>query len=294
MDNNKELEKIYVIGFPKSGNTWLTRLLADVLKCPAGNGMVGKDDIEISSDFNRVILKDVENPNYKILKTHFLPEVMNQAVDNNIKRAVYIMRDFRDIVISAFYHKYKTEEEDLLPTNFMELFSRGLLKFFLYYRNRFRLWKLINSIGRQWGKRVGSWDRHIKKWKEFNNSNPDTLIAFTTYEDLLGNTEDEVLKIIRNLKIPSPSIERLQASIYRQSFQNKKEHFSNIHNNQNIPLGREFNYRFMRKGIVGDWKNVLTVLTAKKIHKLQGDAIIGNGYEDDRYWYNRFPFISKH
>ena len=76
------LQKVYVVGFPKSGNTWLTRLLADCLGSPAGSGMRNSENIEIATDLNQAILDKNPQPGYKILKTHYLPSVLEKEIDN--------------------------------------------------------------------------------------------------------------------------------------------------------------------------------------------------------------------
>ncbi len=163
MNNIKnEYEKIYVVGYPKSGTTWLTRLLADILDSPAGNGMGGLDEEEIASDFNLQILKRDTKPKYKILKTHLLIPHL-KSLDTNLKKIVYIERDFRDVLISSFFYQRENCDEKLLEKRSILELKENNISFFKYLKNRMRLWLHIKN--HKWKNTVGSWSNHIESYK---------------------------------------------------------------------------------------------------------------------------------
>ena len=275
---NQELEKIYVIGFPKSGNTWLTRLLADVLGSPAGTGMKGDDLQEIASDFNEVLLKENKKPKYKILKSHLLPEVLTREIDNDLKRIVYIKRDFRDVIVSGFFHSKGAKDEDLLFSDFSSVLKRNPFRILKYYYNRFRLWKYIDSISEKWSDNVGAWDESISQWGTFSKNNKDCLIVFTSYEALLKDTKGELLNILKDLKLNTGARGRIDNAIERQSFKRRKEYFKKETTDKNIPFGKKYNFKFLRKGITGGWKNYFSDKMLKKVYKLNKKSLIQQGY----------------
>ena len=49
--------------------------------------------------------------------------------------------------------------------------------------------------------------------------------------------------------------------------------------------GSESSDEFLRKGIVGDWKNHFTRESAEVFNFYAGDALIKAGYEKDKKWY---------
>lgn len=269
--------KIYVIGFPKSGNTWLTRLLADVLQCPAGSGMVD-DDLEIATDQNRLLSKKNDNPEFQVLKSHFLPEHQNKF-DQGINRIIYIKRDLRDIIVSTFHYGSSTDENTVIKTSFVTLFTKSPKKILRYLKNRYRFKKTVKKVSHKWSDNVGSWDEHINKWEEVKNGNPEIHFANTTYEDLLKDTEKEIVQILKQLELPIPSEQELVQAIERQSFRKKKEYFQNLPDDYDIPRGKKFNYRFLRKGVAGEWKKYFTPRLEKMVNRSQGEALAANGYK---------------
>ncbi len=278
MDKKATSENIFVVGFPKSGNTWLTRLLADVLDGKVKNGMGGDDEEEIASDINK---KTKENL-YNIRKTHLLPEGLIRRVDKNLKRAVYIKRDFRDILISSFFYRYPSiKDEDIVKASLLKVFLRNPKRIFLYFRNRLLMYHHIKIMRTKWH----GWGDHINEWKEYSDK-----ISFTelTYENLLNNTKGELLKILKKLDLPIPSEDKIEQAIERQAFKNKKKQLENLPEDSKIPFGKKFNVKFLRKGVSGDWKNYLSTCMAKFVHRIMGEALIKNKYVKDKTWCRKF------
>ena len=84
---------IVVIGYPKSGNIWMVRLLADVLKYKVlATGNVEKD--HIASDVNNQLT--ALSDHYLITKQHELPGKLSPQA----ACCVYMIRDVRDVLTS--------------------------------------------------------------------------------------------------------------------------------------------------------------------------------------------------
>ena len=99
---SSEKEPIFVIGYPKSGNTWLARLCSDALDSPI---VTGNDPI------NQAGKKQNYAGEFVIYKAHY----SQRDKPNNItqcSKILYIVRDFRDVLISSYFFNYKRHDEN--------------------------------------------------------------------------------------------------------------------------------------------------------------------------------------
>jgi hypothetical protein len=94
--NDHRADDIFVVGFPKSGNTWVQYLLAGLL--------CGVDTTLCSDALLQEIVPDVhEYPSYRrctqpmFFKSHHLPRP-------GYRRVIYLLRDGRDAMVSYFHH----------------------------------------------------------------------------------------------------------------------------------------------------------------------------------------------
>lgn len=94
----------------------------------------------------------------------------------------------------------------------------------------------------------------------------------TTYERLHSHPYTELKGIVSHLTDNPLSDDRIQKAIERQSFQNMRRQ-----------LGGDTH--FMRKGIVGDWRNHFTGEQAKYFNIHFGEFMMRQGYVDDLDWW---------
>lgn len=93
---------VYTTGYPRSGSTWIGRLLSDLLDCPLSN--VQPVDPPMDMQFCQH-----DGGKYVVRKTHWL---CNQWPGDG--KIVLVQRDPRDIAISAmFYRNLKPTIENL-------------------------------------------------------------------------------------------------------------------------------------------------------------------------------------
>lgn len=95
-----ERKPIYVVGYPKSGNTWLSRLLGDALDSPI---ISGEDNPALADEgFSR-------DGKYVIRQRHIRHK--NKPDDGRI---VFIVRDPRDIAVSVMYYWQRKSLMDVI------------------------------------------------------------------------------------------------------------------------------------------------------------------------------------
>ena len=93
MKYNRQLKRIIIAGYPKSGNTWLTRLVAQLCDAPASGFLDAQNEIVndiVTEGFHR-------NSEIEIVKTHHWHDTLPKS---NAK-VIYIVRDPRQILLSA-------------------------------------------------------------------------------------------------------------------------------------------------------------------------------------------------
>jgi hypothetical protein len=85
-------EVVWVVGCPKSGNTWLTRLVAEALDSPSGDS--NKVSLPPSAEgFNRP-------GKYYVFHEHLMRRRYVPAEN----KVIFIIRDLRDVIVSAKYY----------------------------------------------------------------------------------------------------------------------------------------------------------------------------------------------
>lgn len=237
---------VYVSSYPKSGSTWLTRLLADTLNCPSGGSMPSEDAKEIATEG-----QDRPGP-YIIRKGHFRldeadfglvvphPHVMAYKQLEN-EKIIFLVRDPRDICISGAYHWRQT------PEQFLDRMIAGNVA------------------------RCGRWDEYVEGWLRIL----DDLVAIDKccimqYEELIKDSACYYLMIkLTNIDV-NPSKNEVDAALNRQSFSTRA---NKLDNNE-----QEMKRNNMRKGIAGDWRNHFTPAMNDKMWIEFGQTMARLGY----------------
>lgn len=223
---------MYVVGYPKSGNSWLCYLLSYCLNAEFDD--FDNPGIYPRSKYIRQFVKGgLEHRSYqehlgKILKTHTtaLPHNSSQSL-------VYLVRDGRDVMVSYFHYEYGYK--CTLP-----IFERYLpIKSILH---RFK-WRLVTKyykpdFSTYLRKRLHEWVLHIKIYHELGYS------ALVRYEELLASPQMTLEKILFQVGAEvEMSVIQMAVEIFE---------FSKLAQRKQ---GIEDSQSFYRKGISGDWQN---------------------------------------
>ena len=236
--NPSPSENIYVIGYPKSGNTWACKLIGNALKMPL------REDNKTHSEFNKRHKLRADKANKLVVKSHLIPNNFYRTETSRPFRIVYISRDVRDVAVSSFFYwmrflNYKNGIEYRLVNN--KLFNG----YFTKRKSKEYLTEFASKNSSEF--QYEDWSEHHSLWSGEEHTN-NIKIVKVKYEDLLDNTQVQLLRILQELEIDIDSYDPdLSKVIEDESFKVLKSKYR--------LKGDTVNSNFLRSGKSGDWKN---------------------------------------
>ena len=204
MNMNQSSNLIPLISFPRSGNTWLRFILANLFKSnrvkkidysnlnqimPTERYQIKDFDYSLKLDNAPIILK--EHYNYYDLNLDF-------------KKSIYVKRNFKDVIQSYWF--FLTNKEPLLFDNFEEFIQT-------YWRY------------------CGTYTQHIESLNDIKKSNKKIFVI--NYEDLHSNTFFTVSSCLRYLEVDYTD-EKLKHAIQESSYDRLKQFKQNIFEKKEI------------------------------------------------------------
>lgn len=229
---------IIVAGYPKSGTTWLARLVGELLVCPVEGFLNKPGENEMAKE------GEDRHSDFYVLKAHQLYNEITSSIDN--ARVIYIVRDVRDVVVSgARFFRFRPGKPLKKLPSFVRPFKRLYKKYF-WNTERRRFEHMINAVANgidipRW--MDTPWDQHIQTFIDNN-------VYILKYEDLVRDTVGKCEDILQSLGRTDISRNHIEAAVEKQSFKRVKKKFLADGDAQNIKL--------MREGKTRAWENLLT------------------------------------
>jgi len=233
-------KNIVIVGYPKSGTTWLSRLVAELVSCPL-QGDWGFEELEApyKEGFER-------KSEFQVFKSHHTFQEIKSASNLNIHKIIYIIRDPRDVVISGI-HYFNFLPRLLAEKGKTSTINRVLRKTYnKLVSNKEKKRQMIDAV-LNGNKKINPWFE--SSWKEHSSSFLNNDILIVKYEDLVDSPEIESQKILNYLEI-NKSEEHIKKSVISQSFQKRKIKDSAKKDSHQKKL--------LRKGTYGNWKESFT------------------------------------
>lgn len=187
-------------------------------------------------------------------------------------RLIHIIRDGRDVAISAIHHMWNHAKQE---GGAHELTAEELAKREAYRADPEAFLASGESIfaGRQLHGTAKNWAEMVRRAMK---DGPELLggnYAEVRYEDLLEDPEPEVERLLSFLEADT-SRQVVRRCVNAASFERRAKR----------ERGQEDSKAFMRKGIAGDWKNVYNEEDKRVFKEAAGDLLIELGYEDGYDW----------
>lgn len=237
---------VFVASYPRSGSTWLRFLLLELLTRADGAGFDSVNQMIPDVGGQNACRPLLENGG-RLIKTH-------EAYRREYRKAVYLVRDVRDVVISEFEYEHANERISEDFDEFVMLSLKGR----------------VNGYG--------SWQDHVASWMESPLADSGQLLV-VKFEQMKAHTEDTLAAILGFLGV-SPDREAIRQAITNNNLQRMKEKEDRAP--QTSAYGRESGNgeqkRFIRSGATGGWRSRLTAAQVQLIERQVGPGLARIGY----------------
>lgn len=262
---------IFVAGLPKSGTTWLEKLISEIPGYIMLNGsflrkLKGVDELDHNHGINNKMINSAPPNKYSFLKrhTHYNQKYI-RILDKAGVKPVILIRDIRDMLISRYFHvladPYHWQHQSInsLPLN--EGFEKSLFEVppdmnvnvVTYYKNWINDWLIYDE--HHSGKSL------VIRYEDMRHDIFDVFKRFLIYYEF-EFSDEFIRKMINNQKRKQIMKSDLSKNIY-------------------LP---EYLKTTFRSGKIGEWKNLLSKDNKMNLKNLVGDILIKSGYEKDQNW----------
>lgn len=245
-------DDVYLVSYPRSGNTWTRFLLGNFLHQTAATfSNIEQRVAEIYFNPDHVLRK---LPRPRLLKSH-------EAFHPGYPNIIYIVRDPRDVAVSFYHHNLKAGN---IPDGFpMDEFVAGFL---------------VAKYDHWWG----SWGDNVQSWLAMRQGR-DTFLLLR-YEEMKQDPQRELLKIASFLETRGfPGIDASAQNLARAIELSSPERMRALEQQEGKKYAQLKNTRldkpFVRSAKAGDWKSTLSTSAVGLIESAWGPLMQSLGYE---------------
>ncbi|XP_053566785.1 amine sulfotransferase [Bombina bombina] len=234
---------VFLVTYPKSGTIWTQQILSLIFNEGHRSGTEAITNLDRAPwiEYNVYNIDYDKRPSPRLFSTHLPHYLMPRDMRKRKGKVIYVSRNPKDVLVS-FYHFHKMVEKHGKTEDFETFFNMFISGLVL----------------------SGSWFDHIKGWYTHSE---DYNFLFLTYEDMKMDLRSAVLKICKFVEIELDE-EAVNIVVEKATFRNmKRDPLANY----TFVTDGIFDHKkgdFVRKGIVGDWKNTLTVAQNETFDKL--------------------------
>lgn len=246
-------DDVFLVSYPRSGNTWVRFLL--------GNLLYEDDPVTFSNIESRIpeiyfnsdrVLRQLPRP--RVLKSH-------ECFQPHYPRVIYIVRDPRDVAVSSYHHNVKARN---IPDGYS---ISGFVPRF---------------IAGEFDPKFGSWRDNVLSWTALRKNDPRFL--FIRYEDFKADTTLGLSRIVTFLERGSfrkvnSSPEALRRAIELSSTERMRALEKQEAGSWVLTKRTRSDKPFVRSAISGGWKSQLSGESVASIESVWGNLMQTLGYE---------------
>jgi hypothetical protein len=245
-------DDVYLVSYPRSGNTWTRFLLGNFLyPTPATFSNIEQRVAEIYFNPDH-ILRKLKRP--RLLKSH-------EAFHPGYPSIIYIVRDPRDVAISFYHHNLKAGN---IPDGFpMDEFVAGFI---------------VAKYDHWWG----SWGDNVQSWLSMRQGHDSFLLL--RYEEMKDDPQRELLKVASYLRARGfPAVDCSAENLARAVELSSPERMRALEQQEGKKYAQLKNTRmdkpFVRSAKAGGWKSTLSPSAVGLIESAWGPLMKTFGYE---------------
>jgi len=239
-------DDIFLVSYPRSGNTWLRFLIANLLDTHDAVTFLNIDR-KVGDIYGRSQENLLRLPRPRILKSH-------EPFEPRYSRVLYIVRDPRDVAVSYYHWKMKRR-----------VIADG------YPIEQF----VSHFLAAKFDPNLGTWAQNVGTWLAARQNTVGFMLI--RYEDLFENTLDQLRRIAQflNCRFTEEQLSRaiLLSTVERmQDLEKRQSHL--------WVGGRGFrqDIMFVRKGQTGSWQSELPPTSVLEIDRAWGAIMKSLGY----------------
>ena len=245
-------DDVWVVTYPKCGTTW-TQQIVRLIK---NKGV--QDDIIVDHAVPWLEAKATAYPDVQIekltrpraFKSHFPYDLLPCGPPHTTPcKYIFIARNPKDVAVSLYFHTKLRYYPDIDWDSFWKLYINGELEF-------------------------GNYFDHLVSWWPHRN---DKNVLFLKYEDMKKNLPQAVCQIASFMGVDLPP-NALDQIVHLTTFENMKRD-PTANNEWTRAQQKENAAPFMRKGIVGDWKNFLSPGQSAEVDRICAGRLKDIGLE---------------
>jgi hypothetical protein len=185
-----------------------------------------------------------------------------------MKNVVVLWRDGRDMIISWYHHCLFKNESGRNAYAAEQLRRKFAFKDYEDLQENLPIF-IEYCFTQKWPMRF-SWADFARSW--YNREG----VVYTRYEDLRHDTASELQRVVSELAGKQLELEKAAEIAEELSFARQTGR----------KPGQENKNSFLRKGVVGDWRNHFSSKACEVFDQFAGNELILLGYEQDRAWAN--------
>ncbi|XP_005095451.1 sulfotransferase 1A1 [Aplysia californica] len=249
-------DDVFLCGFARSGNHWLSDILSMILSQKATF-----TEYHFHSRFPELMGLDVNKKfqaisEPRLFVSHLHPSRLPRAILQKPVKLVYVLRNPKDALAS--WYKVATSlrtDGDCFYGSWDEFFELQLTGEFSW----------------------GSWFQHVLAWEKFMKENPSVPVFVVQFEKLKEHPKDVIADLCHFLGRPDTLTEEIATAT---SFENMKIGTKEREKEADQIFLKDGKTMAMVSGKTQGWKKRFTVDQSERFNKFFEEALTGNGLAD--------------